>query len=500
MGKIATKTPLHSLYNGKFRVQAFFKFLVGSMTSPDLIGRQLRRVGKDALEYFSRHTKTTRLKSYHVAALVGLAAFATPAIVAAMFCTAPSSTGSLAEETSTDALTRVEKRLDIRLPDLRSQMDAIGKKDDSVMHETYVTSADTLRSLLSRLGIRDNDVVGFIEKTPGTKSLLNLRLGQYATASTLENGTLVTLRLYEDAKDQHTMYEITRDGTHLQFLKKPFNYEVQWAMAEGIVQGLPSASLQKSNLPSSIINQMHEAFDYDRDVVNQLKQGEAFRVIYENKYIDGSFVRLGKLLAMQFEIDGKTRDYFWFPDDGQGGHYYDNNGVLTQRTFMRIPLDVKNVSSEFSPMRRHPITGVLRPHRGTDFRAPWGAVVRAAADGKVVFASTGTGYGKYVRIQHGPDYQTLYAHLSSIDPKIKVGSEVQHGQPIGKVGQTGLATGPHLHYELIFNGTQINPMTAELPDTRSLSPYQIAKMEALVAPLQEKLSLLRRVQVSQAKK
>ena len=166
---------------------------------------------------------------------------------------------------------------------------------------------------------------------------------------------------------------------------------------------------------------------------------------------------------------------------------------------MRVPLDVQKVSSEFAPLRRHPITGVLRPHRGTDFRAPWGATVRAAADGKVVFAGLGTGYGKYIRIQHGPDCQTVYAHLSSIAQNIRVGSDVLHGEQIGKVGQTGLATGPHLHYELIMSGTQINPMTAKLPDTKTLSAYQIAKMEARIAPLQEKLSLLRRVQVSGAK-
>ena len=471
------------------------------MTSPDLIGRQLRRIGKGAVDFFTRRVKTTGRSSLRFAIVAGLAACATPAIVAAMFSIDPPGTAMLTDGEATENLSRTEKRIEIRLPDLRSQMEAIGKKDDSVMHETFATSADTFYSLLVRLGIRDaQEVVTFVGKTPGTATLLRPKTGQYATASTLESGSLVTLRLYEGNPKKQTVYEITRDGSTFTFSEKPFRYEVQLAMAEGIVQGLPSASLRKSNIPASIINQMHEAFDYDRDVVNALSQGEAFRVIYENKYIDGSFVRLGKLLAMQFELNGKTREYFWFPDDGQGGHYYDSSGTLTQRTFMRVPLDVKTVSSEFAPMRRHPVTGVLRPHRGTDFRAPWGATVRAAADGKVVYAGLGTGYGKYIRLQHGPDYQTLYAHLSSIDPKVTVGAEVHHGQQIGKVGQTGLATGPHLHYELIFNGTQINPMTAALPDTRNLTPYQAAKMEALIAPLQEKLTLLRRVQVSGAKK
>ena len=423
----------------------------------------------------------------------------TPTAVLALFALSHIDNESAAIDIPKEHLTRVQKTLEIRLPDLRSQMENIGKKDDSVMHETYVTSSDTLRSLLSRLGIRDSDAVTFIEKTAATRALLLPRPGQYVTASILESGGLISLRLYQDNDTPTKVLEVARSASGLTASEKPFSYDVQLVMAEGTVRGLPSTSLKKSNIPASVIAQMHAAFDYDRDVVNTLSQGEAFRVIYESKYIDGSFVRIGKLLAMQFEKNGKTREFFWFPDDNQGGNYYDSKGTLTRRTFMRVPLDVKKVSSEFAALRRHPVTGVLRPHWGTDFRAPWGATVRAAADGKVVYAGLGTGYGKYIRIQHGPDCQTVYAHLSSISPNIRVGSEVRYGEQIGKVGQTGLATGPHLHYELIVGNTQINPMTAKLPDTKTLSPYQMAKMEARIAPLQEKLSLLRRVQVSGAK-
>lgn len=163
---------------------------------------------------------------------------------------------------------------------------------------------------------------------------------------------------------------------------------------------------------------------------------------------------------------------------------------------MRVPLDVQSVTSEFSPMRRHPVTGVLRPHLGTDFRAPWGAVVRAAADGTVEFAGVGTGYGNYIRIAHGPGIQTLYAHLSSIDSHVKKGAKVKYGEVIGRVGQTGLATGPHLHYELKFGNVQINPMTVRLPDTKTLTPYQFAQMEVLIAPLRAKLARLQKLQVS----
>ena len=241
---------------------------------------------------------------------------------------------------------------------------------------------------------------------------------------------------------------------------------------------------------------MHSAFDFDRDIVSQLQRGDAFRLIYETKFAEGSFVRHGRLLAMQLDHNGKTTELFRFDNDNAGGNFYDAEGNISRRTFMRVPLDVQSVTSEFSPMRRHPVTGVLRPHLGTDFRAPWGAVVRAAADGTVEFAGVGTGYGNYIRIAHGPGIQTLYAHLSSIDSHVKKGAKVKYGEVIGRVGQTGLATGPHLHYELKFGNVQINPMTVRLPDTKTLTPYQFAQMEVLIAPLRAKLARLQKLQVS----
>ena len=274
----------------------------------------------------------------------------------------------------------------------------------------------------------------------------------------------------------------------------PYEYEVELTMVNGFVGNSVDESLHQSKVPQPIVRQMHSAFDYDLDLVSQLKKGDAYRLIYETKFAEGSFVRYGRLLAMQLDHNGQTTELFWFGGDGIGGNYYDAKGNIAKRIFMRVPLDVKSVSSEFSPLRRHPITGVVRPHWGTDFRAPWGAIVRAAADGVVTFAGVGTGYGKYIRINHGPDIQTLYAHLSSIDPDIKKGSVVKHGQIIGRVGQTGLATGPHLHYELKMDGVQINPMTVRLPDEKTLSPYRYAQMEVLIAPLRARLSLLKKVQ------
>ena len=152
-----------------------------------------------------------------------------------------------------------------------------------------------------------------------------------------------------------------------------------------------------------------------------------------------------------------------------------------------MPLDFKDVSSEFAPLRRHPVTGVLRPHNGTDFRAPSGSRILAAADGRVTrVAYEARGYGHYVQIDHGLNRTTLYAHMRRVAKGIRPGVIVKKGDEIGYVGMTGLATGPHLHYELQIDGVQINPATADLPDTENLSAYQLAQLRASAQPLIER--------------
>lgn len=465
------------------------------MTSPSLVGHHLRAIGQATLNRLNTSVSTPAQGGFFVRS---------PIVVAVILALIP--TISLATiyysvpETSSDYET--EKTLvsiPVKLPDLRSQMAAIESRNE-VMHRTLsCTDTDTLASVLARLGIRDDDALEYISSVPDARELIEPIPGQFVSASVHEDGSLIHLRTYIDRHDGTQLLEIIRKGSTISHRLRPYKYDTQLAMANGFITAAPDASLQKGSIPNSIISQMHNAFDYDRDVVNQMVKGDAYRIIYEAHYADGNFVRYGRLLAMQLEHNNQTTELFWFADDDRGGDYYDYNGKIARRTFMRVPLDVKSVSSEFSPLRRHPITGVLRPHLGTDFRAPWGATVRAAADGVVSYSGPGTGYGKYIKIQHGPDCVTLYAHLSHINEKIRPGYEVKYGEAIGRVGQTGLATGPHLHYELKIDGVQINPMTAAMPDYTHLTPYKQAQMHAQIASVREKLSLLQRVQVAHVK-
>ena len=465
------------------------------MPSQLIVGKELRRIGKAVLE----------LKNSRRLSEVGSSGVTRPSLFAlALFCALPvAATAALYLSVPNETLNANPVRRPavetVRLPDLRDQMAAtLEVVDEPLTHDIFVREAETLASLFARLGVRDPQAQTFILHTPEAQALLAPQAGQFISAVVDEKGLISTLSLYMDSNvtGQGRVLTVARQDGALAAELADYSYDVELIMVNGLVSDSIEESLQQSRVPSSIVAQMHSAFDYDRDVVNKMKKGDAFRLIYESKFADGNFVRYGRLLAMQLDQGGQTTELFWFGNDDAGGNYYDASGRISRRTFLRVPLDVQSVSSEFSPMRRHPVTGVLRPHYGTDFRAPWGAIVRAAADGVVQFAGVGTGFGNYIRLAHGPDVVTLYAHLSSIDPKVKRGAAVKYGDVIGRVGQTGLATGPHLHYELKIDGVQINPMTARLPDTLTLSPYRYAQMEVLIAPLRAKLELLHKVQTA----
>lgn len=460
------------------------------MTSPSLIGAQLRRVGHavtQSIADYVRHRPQARKRL----ALTVLAGAVPPALLTAFILAIPS------EATIEPQKLQRVVRTPVRLPDLRHQITMTTPVNEPTHRDAQVRPNDTLASLFSRLGLRDPDAFAWIEDEPEARELVYPRRGGFVTANLTKEGRLSDLALYfeepETGREMRLVVAREADGRlSARTAEQPL--EVQTVLVNGRVAGSPEASLKDVSVPAGIIHQMHDAFDFDRDEVAKLVTGDAFRLIYEAKYVRGSFVRYGRLLAMSFDHDGRTKTWYWFNDDGLEGNFFDEEGRIAKRVFMRIPLDVKSVSSEFAPLRRHPITGVLRPHQGTDFRAPWGATVRAAADGEVVFAGVGTGYGNYIRLQHGPEYQTVYAHLSSIAPNVVKGAHVKYGQLIGRVGQTGLATGPHLHYELKVDGVQINPMTARLPDRPQLTPYQLAQMQVFMTPLKAKLQLLSRLQ------
>lgn len=366
-------------------------------------------------------------------------------------------------------------------PDVSSEVERIARLGTYTPKHYAVRADDSFLSILETLGISDEAVLPFVTATPKLHPLLQPQPGQRLTAGVSPEGRLEYLRLYIDSPrpENARTVEVSRIGSELIADVLPFSFATMEAVISGPATSNLTQTTQALGIPEDIAEQLHEVWDGAEDPLQKLSSDTTLRIIYEQKFAEGRFVRNGRLLAAQVINSEGVHEAFWFSDNHRPGAYYTLDGRSSSQTFLRIPLDIKDVSSEFAPLRRHPITGVLRPHNGTDLRAPMGSRILAAADGRVTrVAYQARGYGHYVEIDHGLGRKTLYAHMQRVQKGIRPGVRVEKGQLIGFVGRTGLATGPHLHYELIINGVQNNPATANLPDTENLSAYQLARLRA----------------------
>ncbi|HYM47469.1 MAG TPA: M23 family metallopeptidase, partial [Burkholderiaceae bacterium] len=252
----------------------------------------------------------------------------------------------------------------------------------------------------------------------------------------------------------------------------------------------------EADVPDAVAQQMIDAFESEIDFHRDLRRGDRFRAIYEALYASGEYLRAGRLLAIELEVSGKRVSAYWFGNGSKHGGFYAADGRSLKQAFLRSPLEYTRVSSGFSTSRTHPIFGYDAAHRGVDYAAAAGAGVRAIAEGVVTFAGWQRGYGNVVEIQHDGKHATLYAHLESIAPGLRQGVRIGQGDPVGAVGMTGWATGPHLHFELKVHDMHVNPLSAELPTAEPLAITQLAIFAQATAPLRSQLALMERVGIA----
>jgi murein DD-endopeptidase MepM/ murein hydrolase activator NlpD len=208
-----------------------------------------------------------------------------------------------------------------------------------------------------------------------------------------------------------------------------------------------------------------DLFAWDIDFGRELRDGDVFKVIYEAKYLDGKYIGDGDILAAQIITNkGQSPHNAFIKRDGDKViGYYDEKGKNLKKAFLRSPVDYVRITSRFSPKRFHPILKKWRSHRGVDYGGPIGTPVHATGSGKIVYRGWGPGYGRYIKVEHAGKYMTLYGHLSKFG-KFKKGSYVSQGETIGYIGMSGLATGPHLHYEFRINNEHVDPLKVKFPD------------------------------------
>ncbi|MFM2588903.1 peptidoglycan DD-metalloendopeptidase family protein [Vibrio sp. TBV020] len=252
------------------------------------------------------------------------------------------------------------------------------------------------------------------------------------------------------------------DGYTSTIDKKEVHFQYNYAEAN-ITSNFWNAGIN-AGLTANQIMELAGIFGWDIDFALDIRNGDSFRILYQEKVVEGEVVGRGKIIAAIFTNQGDT---FTAVRDDKTGNYYDENGRAMKKAFLRSPLDFRRVSSNFNPTRRHPVTGKVRAHRGTDYAAPVGTPIWAAGDGIVQKSSYNQFNGNYVFIKHSNTYITKYLHLTK--RTVKTGQRVKQGQTIGTLGGTGRVTGPHLHYEFLVNGVHKNPRTVKLPQSKSLT-------------------------------
>jgi murein DD-endopeptidase MepM/ murein hydrolase activator NlpD len=246
----------------------------------------------------------------------------------------------------------------------------------------------------------------------------------------------------------------------------------------------------EAGIPDAIAIQLAEIFSSDIDFHSDLRKGDRFVVVYEASYSNGEMIRTGQVLAAEFVNNGKTYRAVRYRDpDGQVG-YYTPEGKSLHKSFLRSPLEFSRISSGFSLGRFHPILQKMRAHKGVDYAAPTGTRIKASADGVVDFVGVKGGYGNVIILRHANGISTVYGHLSRFAAGLRKGTRISQGEIIGFVGMSGMATGPHLHYEFLMNGQHRDPLKVALPASQPIKSKYVADFESSSAELVAQINLL----------
>src|SRR5687767_10344354 len=355
--------------------------------------------------------------------------------------------------------------------------------DETYWREERIQRSDTFASLLARLRVEDADALRFLRSSTEAKGLRQLVPGRIVRAHTSDDGRLLELRystgiMVVTAKPHGDGYRVAEEAA-------PLERRIMMRSAE--IKSSLFAATDAARLTDAVAGQIADVFSTDIDFHKDIRRGDRFTVVYETFFEAGEPVRSGRVLAAEFVNQGKAYQAIWYQHPDGQGDYYTPDGKSIKKAFLRSPLEFSRISSGFTEARFHPILQRWRAHRGIDYAAPSGTGVRATADGIVEVASYDRGYGNVVVIRHQQKYTTLYGHLSGFARGVSRGSRVSQGQVIGYVGSTGLATGPHLHYEFRINEVHLDPLTVAMPEAPPITSDLRLAFDQVARPMAQRL-------------
>lgn len=354
----------------------------------------------------------------------------------------------------------------------------VAETADAFVQTERIRRGETLGSLLERLGAADAQFLGFASSDPSARRMLQLYAGRSVTAEIDGSGRVLSLQyrygsLVIDGKENATRLTIKREGDAFVAVDEPVPLDRHTEMAAVVINSSLFAATDAAGIPDGVASKIADILDSEIDFRRDLRRGAELRVIYETvREADSLDGPVGsRVLAVQLLNAGKRHEAVWFErqDDGKG-EFFGFDGRSMRKAFLRNPIEFSRVSSGFTTNRMHPVFGDVRAHKGVDFAAPSGTPVRASGSGVVDFVGSQNGYGNVIILKHRNGVETLYAHLRGFASGLRKGDRVDQGEIIGYVGMTGWATGPHLHYEFMVNGQQVDPMKVAMPDSEPLGP------------------------------
>ncbi len=353
-----------------------------------------------------------------------------------------------------------------------------------------VRSGDNLSLIFKRVGLSARDLHDVMTLGQETRPLTRIFPGKELRFRTDAEGRLAAMA-YD--LDEARVLEVQRGEQGFVAQTIEHELEARLAQASGTISDSLFLTASRTGLSDNLTMELAGIFGWDIDFSLDIRENDRFSVLYEELYLHGEKLRDGRILAAEFINRGKVHRAIRYTDTEGRSDYFSPSGDSMRKAFLRSPVDFTRVSSRFNLNRRHPLLNTIRAHRGVDYAAPTGTPVRATGDGRIVSAGVNGGYGKTVVIQHGSRYNTLYAHLNAYARGIRAGQTVRQGQVIGYVGMTGLATGPHLHYEFQVDGVHRDPLRVKLPDASPLAARYTEDFRAYARPLLAQLDIMDRM-------
>lgn len=374
---------------------------------------------------------------------------------------------------------------DLSIPDIVVET----QHNHTFWHQESIRRGDTIAAILGRLDVRKQDTAAFLKAARDSRAMRQLRPGKTVYAQTTATGELLVLRYFFGNEELFLMEKVDQE---FKMSEQAIELDSQIHMKSGVVKNSLFGATDSAGIPNNIAMQLPEIFASDIDFYRDIQEGDRFTIVYETlSDNNGEHAKSGRVLAVEFINKNKSHHAVYFQSSNGNGGYYTPDGESLRKAFLRSPLTFSRISSGFSNSRFHPVLKEWRAHKGIDYAAPTGTPVKATADGIVQFSGSQRGYGNIVILKHRGQYETAYGHLSRFAKGQKKGLRVSQGDIIGYVGATGMATGPHLHYELRVDGVQRDPSKVILPTAPPIAKKDLQQFHSETKQLVARLKIMR---------